>query len=141
AEGDIDPKRDISTLELELILADLSVAEKRLERLEKDIKKLKNPLLEKEAELLKRCKAWLELERPLRAMELGLNEKKILRGFMFLSEKPMVHVLNLSDSDSAKIDNAISNYGLEEIHTKPNEAITAVCGRIEAELVDLSGQD
>jgi GTP-binding protein YchF len=141
SEGDIDPKRDISTLELELILADLSVTEKRLERLEKDIKKLKNPLLEKEAELLKRCHAWLELERPLRALELDLNDKKILRGFMFLSEKPIVHVLNLSDSDAARIDKVVSSSRLEEIHSRPNEAITAVCGRVEAELVDLSGQD
>ena len=141
SEGGIDPKRDISTLELELILSDLSITEKRLERLEKDVKKLKNPVLEKELELLKRCQTWLEQERPLRALELDQNEKKILRGFMFLSEKPIVHVLNLSDNDAAKIDKVISASQLEGIHSRPSEAITAVCGKVEAELVDLSGED
>ncbi len=141
SEGTIDPRRDISNFELELLLSDLAILEKRIERLEKDIKKLKNPLLKKELELLKSCKGWLEQEKPLRAMELGEEEQKMLRGFMFLSEKPILHVLNLSDSDASRMDQTISGFQLDTLASWPNVGLTAVCGKIEAELVDLSGEE
>lgn len=140
-EGSVDAKRDIASLELEVLLSDLAIVEKRLERLEKDIKKIKNPVLEKELALLIQCKACLESERPLRTLELNEDEKRILRGFMFLSEKPVLHVLNLSDLDAHKIDQVISEYHLDEISVRPGEAVTAVCGKIEAELVELSAED
>ena len=140
-EGDINPKRDISSLDLEVLLGDLSVVEKRVERLEKDVRKQKNAVLEKELALLERCKLWLESEKPLRSMELNEDEKKTIRGFMFLSEKPVLHVLNLSDTDASKIDRVIPAFGLEEISTRPNEAVTAVCGKIESELAELEGEE
>jgi GTP-binding protein YchF len=141
AEGSIDPKRDMANLELELLLSDLSIIEKRLERLEKDIKKLKNALLEKELELLKHCKLCLEEEKPIRGLELDDDEKKLLRGFMFLSEKPILHVLNLSDTDGDKIDQIISAFQLDKVSSQPNVGVTGVCGKVEAELVELSGED
>jgi GTP-binding protein YchF len=141
AEGSVDPRRDITNVELELLLSDLGIIEKRMERLEKDIKKQRNPALEAELELLKRCKVCVESEKPIRGLELNEDEKKMLRGFMFLSEKPILHVLNLSDSDAAKIGPIVTHYQLEDISTQPNVAITAVCGKVEAELVELSGED
>jgi GTP-binding protein YchF len=141
SEGPINPKRDIANLELELILSDLGIIEKRVERLAKDIKKIKNPENEKELELLVQCKSWLESEKPLRAMPLSEDQKRILRGFTFLSEKPVVHVLNLSDSEAAKVDDVTSAYQLQEVATLANVGITAVCGKIEAELVEFSGED
>ncbi|PYV45732.1 MAG: redox-regulated ATPase YchF [Acidobacteria bacterium] len=140
-EGSIDPKRDIANVELELLVSDLSIVEKRLDRLEKDIKKQKSAVLEKELELLKRCKLCLEEEKPLRGLELDSDEKKILRGFMFLSEKPILHVLNLSDGDSNKIDQIISAFQLGAISSQVNVGVTAVCGKVEAELAELSGED
>ena len=95
--GSVDPKRDIENVELELILSDLAVVEKRLERLEKDIKKQKSPALEKEFQVLKVCKAALEKQTPLREVELGAEESKVIRGFTFLSLKPMLYVLNLGE--------------------------------------------
>jgi GTP-binding protein YchF len=141
AEGTPDPKRDIDNLQVELILSDLVIIERRIERLEKDIKKLKNPALEKELALLRQCKGWLEEEKPLRALSLNEEDKKLLRGFMLLSEKPLLHVLNLSDRDAGKVENIIGHFQLDDISTRPNEAISAVCGKIEAELVDLSADD
>jgi ribosome-binding ATPase len=141
SEGALDPKRDITSLELELILSDLSIIEKRVERLAKDIRKLKNPDSEKELELLQQCKAWLEMEKPLRAMSLTDDQKRMLRGFMFLSEKPILHVLNLADVDGAKVDRVVEAYQLQETAALANVGITAICGKVEAELVELSGED
>lgn len=141
SQGTINPKRDIGNLELELILSDLSIIEKRLERLEKDVKKLKNLELERELELLRECKLWLEDEKPIRLMNLSEDRKRILKGFMFVTEKPILHVLNLSDSEAPKIDQIIDQYELQQVSVLPNVGIAAVCGKIEAELAELSGED
>src|SRR5262252_7819342 len=68
--GEIDPLRDIKNVEFDLMISDLGQVEKRLERLEKDLKKMRSPDLEKENELLIKAKAHLETEKPLREMEM-----------------------------------------------------------------------
>src|SRR5207302_7404061 len=95
--GEIDPLRDIKNVEFDLMVSDLGQIEKRLERLEKDLKKMKTPELERENELLIKAKAFLETEKPLREMEMSPEDKKRIRGFMFLSEKPMLYVLNIGE--------------------------------------------
>src|SRR5205085_5284009 len=97
SEGSIDPERDKRDLDYELMLADIGSIEKRMERLEKDLKKIKNAALEKEFAYLQRAKAWLESEKPLREMQIRDDENKLVRGFAFLSEKPMVHVGNIGE--------------------------------------------
>src|SRR5258705_10337475 len=82
--GGIDPLRDIKNVEFDLMVSDLGQIEKRLERLEKDLKKMRTPELEKENELLIRAKAHLETEKPLREMEMTPEDKKRLRGFIVL---------------------------------------------------------
>jgi ribosome-binding ATPase len=141
SEGSIDPKRDIENLELELVLADLGIVEKRCERLERDLKKIKNPELEREQDILRRCKTTLEAGTPLRHLEFPAEERKRLRGFMFLSAKPILHCINLGDNDSGVIDAAPSRFGLETIAHQPNTAVTAVCGKIESELIELPPED
>src|SRR5215510_12574701 len=96
--GPIDPLRDIKNVEIDLIVSDLGQVEKRLERLVKDLRKMRSPELEKENDLLVKAKAHLETEKPLREMEMTHEDKKRIRGFMFLSEKPMLYVLNVSES-------------------------------------------
>src|ERR1700741_3624422 len=96
--GPIDPLRDIKNVEFDLMVSDLGQIEKRLERLVKDLKKMRSPELEKENELLVKAKAHLETEKPLREMEMTPEDKKRIRGFMFLSEKPMLYVLNISET-------------------------------------------
>src|ERR1700752_2762134 len=83
--GEIDPLRDIKNVEFDLMVSDLGQIEKRLERLEKDIKKMKTPELEKEFELLKRAKMQIESDKPLREMGMTPEDKKRIKGFMFLS--------------------------------------------------------
>jgi hypothetical protein len=141
--GDINPLRDSKNVEVDLIVNDLGQIEKRLERLEKDLKKMRSPELEKEFELLKRAKGHLETERPLREMEMTAEDKKRIRGFMFLSEKPMLYVLNVSESSELgkDMENAVAKYGLAELIAHPNAAATAICGKVEAELSEMSDAD
>src|SRR5689334_2738286 len=101
--GSIDPARDAQTMEDELILADLGVAERRLERIEKDLKKGKSAELDKERDLVQRCKDALEHGTPLRALPLAGEDLKRLRGFQFLSAKPLVLVINLDESEVADV--------------------------------------
>src|SRR5271167_4970577 len=96
--GPIDPLRHIKNVEFDLMVSDLGQIEKRLERLGKDLKKMKTPELERENELLIRAKAQIEAEKPLREMEMTPEDKKRIRGFMFLSEKPILYVLNIGES-------------------------------------------
>src|SRR5664279_816298 len=98
-KGSVDPLRDLEDVETELILSDLMVVEKRLERLEKDREKIKNPELDHEFDLLRRCLAALGDNQPLRHLELDAEEEKRIRGFQFLSLKPMLYVLNLGEDE------------------------------------------
>src|SRR5271157_4518221 len=102
-KGSVDPLRDLEDVETELALSDLVVVEKRLERLEKDRKKIKNPELDREFELLEKCKAALERNMPLRQLELDADDEKRLRGFQFLSQKPILYVLNLGENEAARL--------------------------------------
>jgi hypothetical protein len=141
--GPIDPLRDIKNVEFDLMVSDLGQIEKRLERVEKDLKKMRSPDLEKEFELLKRAKAQIEAERPLREMEMTPEDKKRFRGFMFLSEKPMLYVLNIGEStDLGKdLEAAVAKYGLGDVASRPNAGATAICGKVEAELAEMSDAD
>ena len=96
--GSIDPARDAQAMEDELILADLGVAERRLERLEKDLKKSRSADLERERDVLTLCRTALEEGRPLRALDLHGDDLKRLRGFQFLSAKPLLIVINLDEA-------------------------------------------
>jgi ribosome-binding ATPase len=129
---------DIENVELELILSDLAVAEKRIERLEKDVKKQKNAGLEQELHTLLACKLSLEKQVPLRELTLDATEERAIRGFTFLSQKPMLYVLNLDEraaAETAHPEKLAVRFGL-----KPREKTlaTAMCGKVEAELGELT---
>ncbi len=141
--GSIDPLRDIKNVEFDLMVSDLGQIEKRLERVEKDLKKMRTSDLEKEFDLLKRAKVHVETERPLREMEMTAEDKKRLRGFMFLSEKPILYVLNIGESTELgkELDEAVAKYNLTEVASRPNAGATAICGKVEAELAEMSDAD
>jgi ribosome-binding ATPase len=141
SEGRIDPLRDATNLDLELILSDYDQVSKRLERVEKDLKKQKNPLLELEKGVLEKCKAHLEAEKPLRELELTAEERKPISGFLFLSQRPMLYVLNLGDEEAAEMDKAIEKHKLSALQGRPNTAVVAVCGRLEAELAEMDEKE
>jgi ribosome-binding ATPase YchF (GTP1/OBG family) len=95
-------------------------------------------VLERERDLLVRCKQAIEAEKPLRELEFTPEEAKMLTGYMFLSQRPMLYVLNLGDNEAAELDTAIERHGLQKLAGRPRSAVVAVCGRIEAELAELA---
>jgi ribosome-binding ATPase len=143
--GSIDPARDAQTMEDELILADLGVAERRLERIEKDLKKGKSAELQKERDLLQRCKDTLEHGTPLRALQLAGDDVKMLRGFQFLSAKPLLLVINLDEDDVAEVgDNvarAAEKTGLRSLLAHASTRAVALCASIELEISQLGADD
>jgi len=141
--GEIDALRDIKNVEFDLMVSDLGQIEKRLERLEKDLKKMKTAELEKEFELLKRANAHLGEEKPLRELEMPPEDKKRIRGFMFLSEKPILYVLNVGESSELgkELEEAVGKHNLTDIAARPNAAATAICGKVEAELSEMGDAD
>jgi ribosome-binding ATPase YchF (GTP1/OBG family) len=124
-------------------VSDLGQVEKRLERVEKDLKKMKTAELEREFDLLKRANAHLGTELPLREMEISTDDEKRIRGFMFLSQKPILYVLNVNESTSLGVDleNAAEKYNLKELASRKNAGATAICGKVEAELADMSDEE
>jgi ribosome-binding ATPase len=137
AAGSIDPLRDATNLELELILSDHDQVTRRLERVEKDLKKKADPLLALEKTVLEKCKAHLEAEKPLRELELTAEERRPIGGFLFLSARPVLYVLNVGDDEADKLDSAVERHKLTSLAGKPNAAVVAVCGRLEAELAEM----
>ena len=137
--GSVNPARDEQAMEDELILADLGVAERRLERLDKDLKKSRTPELERERDVIVLCKNTLEGGKPLRTLALTGDDAKRLRGFQFLSAKPLLTVVNLDEGQ------------ISEVRLKPDPTTkgqsnaaskeTFVCAKIELEIAQLEPQD
>lgn len=130
----VDPARDIAMLEAELNLSDLTKVENRLERLAANLKRGKTfPTFEddqQEFELLSRLKPYLEQGLPLRALELSPEEAKRLRGFQFLSAKPVLILLNLGDeNDAPRID-----------YPQRQSAVTSIRGRLEMDIAQLEDE-
>jgi ribosome-binding ATPase len=141
--GPIDPIRDVKNVEFDLMISDLTQVEKRLERVEKDLKKGRTNDLEREQALLLRSKDALEKEQPLRELEMTPDEKKLIKGFMFLSQKPVLYVVNIGESTSLGDDlaSAVDRYKLTNVAQRPNAGATAICGKVEAELAEMSDTD
>src|SRR5579862_2107012 len=139
--GSVDPARDFADVETELVLSDLVVVEKRLDRVDRDRRKTRNPELDKEYELLIRCKETLEANVPLRNLEFAGEDEKRIRGFQFLSQKPMLLVLNLGEEDAARLHEVEQTYRTGALAGNARTEVTAFCGKIEAELAELPAAD
>ena len=139
----IDPARDVRMVEDELLLADLGIAEKRLERLAKDLKKGKSTELERERDVLTRCKATLEEGKALRTLNLAPDDVKRLRGFQFLSAKPLLIVVNLDEADLTGAGGAVA--AMEKLGIAVTDQgrmrLVGVCAKIELEIAQLDAAD
>jgi len=132
SEGSVDPARDVEMLDLELILADHELVERRIERLDKAVKRGLSPEEQKEKALLSDVilKA-LEAEKPLREVELDADDERRLRGFQLLSAKPMLVVIN-SGEDRAAADPAV--FGVK---AQTGTRVVVVSAPIEQEISQL----
>jgi len=141
SEGAIDPARDVENMEMELILADLDTATKRVERLKQSIAKASRPEEKRELQLQLTIKAWLEAGRPIREMETAAEDEKILRGFAYYSAKPLLILLNVGEDAVGNLDAAARASGLEPFAAKPHVVSVAASARIEMEMAQLPEKD
>ena len=134
--GSVDVARDVAAVDAELMLADLILIERRLERLEKDIRKFSGSQRVqnlKEQQLLMRLKEELESERPIRDLSLAPQEEKFIRGFQLLSQKPVLLLLNIDENcinDPPAFDYAFRQSAVVELSAK-----------VEAELAQLEDDE
>jgi GTP-binding protein YchF len=140
-EGSVDPLRDIKMLELELILADLGAVEKRLERLDANIKKANKPEDVAERVVFLKMKEALESEKPLRELTLEEEDQRRLRSYSFLSEKPLLLVVNLGEEGIRGATTYLSASGLLTYANRPGLALCPVSATIEKEIAELPGPD
>ena len=140
-DGSVDAMRDARMLELELILADLGAVEGRLERLEVNIKKLNRAEDVAERALFLKMKEALEAEKPLRELPFTDDERRRLKNYSFLSEKPILLVVNVGEERIKDAEAMLASSGLAGFAAAPGRAICAVSATIEAEVAQLSPED
>jgi GTP-binding protein YchF len=134
--GDVNPGRDLETLDGEFLLADLVMVEKRLEKLQAEMRvrgKNVDKAVPVELELMEQFKAQLEAEQPLIGLDISEDNMKLIRGYGFLTLKPVLVVLNFGDQ--AQDPATIITY------SRPNSRIVGLQGKIEAELAQLEPDD
>ena len=140
-DGSVDALRDAKIMELELILADLGTVERRLERLEANIKKANRPEDAAEREVFLKLKQALEEERPLREVALSEEERRRLRSYSFLSEKPVLLVVNLGEGEVKDAARLLVESGLQAFAERPGMALCPVAAPIEMEMAHLPPED
>jgi len=137
-EGGINPAQDIETLDLELVLADLGIVEKRIERLQVDIMKRGEKSKEPELRLMERLKEHLEHGSFIRNLDLTDDERNLLRGYQFLTEKPMLIVLNIGE-DEIQETKKYQEIGLT--YKAQGVPVIALSAEIESEIEQLEDED
>jgi len=136
----VNPRRDAETLELEMIFGDLDLVDKRLQRMEEGIKRGKKPD-ETEKKILVKCKEVLENEKPLRDITFNEEDQKSMRHLQFMSIKPEVVALNVSEADlnSQKTETLMTE--LKVYYHGNNVNLLNLCGKIEMEIAQLSAEE
>ena len=138
--GSVDPKRDIETINLELILSDLEILDRRIDRTAKAAKGDKSLLTE--LEFLKRLKTELENGVSARAVEADDDEKAILADIGLLSAKPVIYACNMSEDDFASnIENNERYKSVCEIAKAEGAEVLPICAELEAEISSLSKEE
>lgn len=138
ADLTIDPIRDIETINLELLLADLGVIENRIEKIETTKKVTKEQL--EELEVLKKCRDGLEEGLLLHNIEFDHEEREILKTFSFLSEQPMILVVNI-DEDQLMSKDYPGKQALEEFSKEMDTPLIEICVKTEQEISQLDLED
>ena len=139
-DGDVDPIRDVETINLELIFADLETVEKRIGKIEK---KAKSGDKESKAELdiLVPLKDILEAGKPARTMEYSKDEMDIVKQFTLLTMKPLIYVANLGEEDLENPDANPYYVELKDYASKEGCDVVPICAKIESELVGLDKEE
>ena len=139
----VDPVRDLASVELELLFADHSVVERRLERIEPELRGAKGAereTKEREKAVLVKAKAALDTETPLRDIALDEEERKAIRGYRFLTLQPQLVVANIDEADVAKPDTVLAPLR-SAIAKHKAMAVVPVCAKLESEIAELPADE
>lgn len=139
-EGSIDPQRDIETINLELILSDIEILDRRIAKSEKDLKGDKS--LQKEVDFLKRLRGELENGVNARAVEMDDEEKEILSTVALLSSKPIIYACNMSEDDFANNIGENARYkAVCELAKAEGAEAMPICAELEAQIAELDKEE
>jgi GTP-binding protein YchF len=142
-DGSIDPVRDLASVELEVLFADHAVVERRLERIEPELRAAKGverETKEREKALLQKAAAALAAERPLRDVAFDEDERKAMRGFRFLTLMPELVVVNIDEGEVASTDRVLAPVR-EAASAHRATSVIPVCAKIEAEIAELRAEE
>lgn len=138
-DGNINPTRDIETINLELIFADLETIEKRLERARVKLKADKKAKLE--IDVLEKIKTNLEAGISARSIELTEEEKEYIKDVYLLTAKPILYIANVSEEQLNKTDSDEYVQQVKEYASRERAKVIPLCVKIEEELSSLDGED
>ena len=138
-DGRVDPKRDIESVDLELTFADLQIIDKRLERLNRELRAKKSPILEKELAVLEGCKEALESGIPLREIDITQEMAHAIRGYGFLTQKPLLLILNIGENQLNQAEQIHQSFAKNdgEFHTE----VIPLSAKLEMEIAQLDAED
>ncbi|MDO9547714.1 MAG: redox-regulated ATPase YchF [Candidatus Marinimicrobia bacterium] len=136
--GKVDPRADIEFALAEFLLSDMLIVEKRIERLEKQLKKVRNVTDERELQLLLKCQKALEEGKALRTISFNDEELKQLKGYQFLSSKPRLIVINIDESQLSSSEEVTEEYRDYQAETV---SVMSLCLKIESEIAELDEAD
>ena len=139
-EGSVDPIRDIETIQIELALADLASAEKRRDKAMRGAKSGDKDA-KREIEILDKVQPVLEEGRPARAADLTDDERAIVKGWFFLSTKPMIYAANVDEESLADPDSNPHVQAVKKHAAAENADVVVICAKLEAELVALDAAE
>lgn len=139
-DGSVDPARDIETINLELILSDIEILDRRIAKTEKDVKGDKT--LQTELDFLKRVRESLENGISARAVETDDDEKAILATVPLLSAKPVIYACNMSEDDFANgIDGNERYNAVKKIAEAEGAQVLPICAELEAEISSMTKEE
>lgn len=139
-EGSIDPTRDIETINLELLLSDAEILDRRIAKAEKELKGDKS--LQKEVDFLHRLKSELDSGVNARAVEADEEEAEILSGIGLLSAKPVIYACNMSEDDfKNNIETNVRYNAVRELAAKEGAEVLPICAELEAEISSLDKEE
>ncbi len=131
----IDPLRDLREIETEFYISDLNIIENRSARLQKQMKAKKSDQDQREYDLLQRCRELLEQEKPLRLLSMTPEEQMLVRGYQFLSQKPLIVCVNIGEDDIRREEEVLAPFAA--YRGQPNVALLAISAKIEMEMQQL----
>jgi hypothetical protein len=138
-DGSIDAKRDISEVDTELMLADLVLVENRLSKLAHLLKVAHKDQDEAQQVVLEKCRAALEQGTPLRALDFSESDKKLLAGYRFLTQKPMLYILNLDEKQCADYDRWEKEFSF--VLSTPRSSLAHICALLQMDIAALENAE